>query len=401
MPEEKRMKISPRLQSLFLLSVSLIASLILCEIGLRVLTPFPVNKSSNKIDDAVLGYRMNSKLAGVDSSGFRNPSENQRVLAAIGDSHTFGFNVTPEDTWPAVLQRNSGIPIYNFGVGGYGIYSYHALMRQHVAPEYTGALIALYIPNDFSERSHCLIDRGSSFWRQETKRLSLTMPKCWGLDKAYKSRRIGHFIKYETAIGSAFKHLIIDRVRAFGRIRVKKTIEVPYAQESVRLRRVSALTRSMDFDRDEIRTIWSDFLKMIADWSNTAREKKLLLGMIIIPSKQRVLLEYAKHRGEDQPSERLKEALQKEVELEAKIIEHARNLGIPTDSAIGPMLNAKELALQKGMPLYPPGNGHPNVVGYAAYARSAHDLLRKICDDHMDNPICSQAWARRAEQISK
>ena len=143
MPEEKRMKISPRLQSLFLLSVSLIASLILCEIGLRVPTPFPVNKSSNKIDDAVLGYRMNSKLAGVDSSGFRNPSENQRVLAAIGDSHTFGFNVTPEDTWPAVLQRNSGIPIYNFGVGGYSIYSYHALMRQHVAPEYTGALIAL------------------------------------------------------------------------------------------------------------------------------------------------------------------------------------------------------------------------------------------------------------------
>ena len=76
MLEGKRIKNGSRLENLLLVTASIIGSLILCEIGLRVLTPFPVNRSSNKIDDAVLGYRMNSKLAGVDSSGFRNPSEN-------------------------------------------------------------------------------------------------------------------------------------------------------------------------------------------------------------------------------------------------------------------------------------------------------------------------------------
>jgi len=400
MLEGKRIKNGSRLENLLLVTVSIIGSLILCEIGLRALTPFPVNKSSNKIDDANLGYRMSSKLAGIDKWGFRNPSGNQRVLAAIGDSHTYGFNVTPGHAWPAVLQKHSGIPIYNFGVGGYGIYAYHALMRQHVAPEYTGALIALYLPNDFNERSHCPIDRDSSFWNQEIKRLSLTMPKCWGMDEAYKSLRIGQFIEYETAIGSAFKHLVIDRVRAFGRsaIRGKNNFEVASAQESVKLHRVSGNMRSTNMDRVEIRTIWSDFLKILTDWSNTAREKKLLLGMIIIPSKQRVLLEYAKHRGVDQPLAQLKEALQREVQFEARVIKHARNLGIPADSAIGPMLNAKELALQKGMPLYPPGNAHPNALGYAAYARAARNLVRRICDTRADNVVCVQALAGRAEK---
>ena len=398
------MKISPRLQSLFLLSVSLIASLILCEIGLRVLTPFPINKSSNKIQDDNLGYRMSSELADVDKWGFRNPSKTRRVLAAIGDSHTYGFNILSEESWPAVLQGSLGIPTYNFGVGSYGIYSYHALIRQSVAGKFKGAVIALYPPNDFANvYSSCRISRDSSFWNREIKRLSLNMPKCWGMSEDYKRVRIDRFLKDRTAVGSAFDHLVIDNVRRFGRndLKRKNYFEIPNTQEFVSYRGVRLHMQSMDVERDEIKIIWSDFLKMSTDWSKIADEDDILLAIMIIPSKERLLYEYAKQKGRGELLNKLKDSVQTEVDLEARIIKQARAVGMPVESAIGRLLKAKELSMQKGVPLYPPRNGHPKAAGYAAYARSAHDLLRKSCDDHMDNPICVQTLAGRAEQISK
>lgn len=393
------MKIGQRAQNLLLMSASMIGSLIICEIALRLFTPFPINKTSNKIEDDDLGYRMTSKLADIDKWGFRNPSKTQGVLAAIGDSHTYGINVRSEEAWPAVLQIRSGIPTYNFGLAGYGIYTYHALIRGNVPGKYEGLLIALYPPNDFSERSHCHIDRGSRFWNREITRLSLRMPKCSGVTEVFKRIPIKDYIESETALGSALKQLVVDRVRAIGLKGLTDGFyqEVPNTKESVRLRRVRKHMRAMNMNRPEIRIIWKDFLKMLTDWSNMANEKKLLIGILIIPSKQRLLFEYAKQKGGGELLSKLKDPVQTEIELEARIIKQSRDLGIPVESAIGPMLEARELAIQKGIRLYPPRDGHPNALGYRAYARAALKLTYRICDEHADKPFCSRTFTRRVE----
>jgi lysophospholipase L1-like esterase len=67
----------------------------------------------------------------VDSLGLRGPEialakpPGTFRVAAIGDSVTFGFNVSAEDAWPAALERDLGertsarVEVLNFGVGGY------------------------------------------------------------------------------------------------------------------------------------------------------------------------------------------------------------------------------------------------------------------------------------------
>lgn len=394
------MKIGQRGQNLLLFTVSLIGSLILCEMGLRIFTPFPITKSSNKIQDPNLGYRLSPGLADVDTSGFRNPSDTQHVLAAVGDSHTYGVNVPSAQSWPAALQSRSGIQTYNFGVGSYGVYSYHALIRENIAGKFKGVVVALYLANDFADKhSYCAISRNSTFWKQETKKLSLEIPKCSGLTVYIGGKKIWPYIRDATAITSAFKHLVIDRISAADRKgpKAKDYYEIPGTQESINLPRARKHMRSMDLERREIRLILSDFSRMLKRWSEISGESNLLLGIMIVPSKPRVLIEYAKQRDNFRLSKTLQDFLQKEVALEAGIIKQAQDAGIPVESAIGPLLKAKELAEQKKLPLYRAGDSHPNALGYRAYAQAALNLIRRGCDGHKGNSICAQSLARWAE----
>ena len=61
--------------------------------------------------------------AAVDARGLRDHlhvAPPQPAVLAIGDSMTFGEGVPVEQAWPAVLERTSGVRVYNAGVPGYG-----------------------------------------------------------------------------------------------------------------------------------------------------------------------------------------------------------------------------------------------------------------------------------------
>ena len=60
------------LMKLTLAMFSIFTSIFLLEIGLRVFTPHPITRTSNKIPDPRLGYRVDPKLQGIDERGFRN-----------------------------------------------------------------------------------------------------------------------------------------------------------------------------------------------------------------------------------------------------------------------------------------------------------------------------------------
>jgi hypothetical protein len=65
----------------------------------------------------------------ITSHGFRSNGANSRSsedaidprgLLVVGDSYAFGAQVSDWETWPACLEREAKIPVYNAGVPGYG-----------------------------------------------------------------------------------------------------------------------------------------------------------------------------------------------------------------------------------------------------------------------------------------
>jgi hypothetical protein len=58
---------------------------------------------------------------GVRSNGSGEPGDATGTILAVGDSYTFGDQVSDRYTWPAQLEELSGRRVINGGVSGYGI----------------------------------------------------------------------------------------------------------------------------------------------------------------------------------------------------------------------------------------------------------------------------------------
>jgi hypothetical protein len=102
------------------------------------------------VKDARLGYRVPPNTPGHDSLGFRNQSvPTQADIVAIGDSQTWGNNVSRDDAWPQVLGRISGRSVYNMALGGYGPVEYWVLSQDAEAFSPDVLVVALYFGNDF------------------------------------------------------------------------------------------------------------------------------------------------------------------------------------------------------------------------------------------------------------
>src|SRR5215217_5795394 len=70
---------------------SLVAALVLCEVGARMFLNSADYLSVTTVKDDVLGMTIAPKSAGFDSWGFRNSTVPAHAdVVAVGDSHTFG-----------------------------------------------------------------------------------------------------------------------------------------------------------------------------------------------------------------------------------------------------------------------------------------------------------------------
>ena len=83
-------------KEILLLIGALAVSLIIIECGLRLSTDFPIHgDDSYGSYHPQLGFTLNSEWPESDSSGFRNPQgDGKNDIVALGDSHTFGVNVS-------------------------------------------------------------------------------------------------------------------------------------------------------------------------------------------------------------------------------------------------------------------------------------------------------------------
>jgi lysophospholipase L1-like esterase len=107
-------------------------------------------------------------LITVDADGFRSNGPaadiaSSPTIVAVGDSFTWGTGVSDDNTWPAHLERKTGIRIRNGGVAGYGfdqtVLRAEAIMQQlHV-----DWLLVSLIPDDVQR---CEISfKGAHCWK--------------------------------------------------------------------------------------------------------------------------------------------------------------------------------------------------------------------------------------------
>ncbi|NBO18644.1 MAG: SGNH/GDSL hydrolase family protein, partial [Proteobacteria bacterium] len=160
-------------KNILLLLLSAVSALVLCELVLRVATPFPINAENNKVYDEKLVYRTGPKAEGVDSSGFRNAgSVPPYDIVTIGDSHTFGYNVKMHDNWPSVAGRTLGKRVYNLSAGGYNIIQYLALMEEALRLKPELIVLGFYAENDL--RNQCSVLR-YAYWQENAAKMGLNL----------------------------------------------------------------------------------------------------------------------------------------------------------------------------------------------------------------------------------
>jgi len=113
------------------------------------------------IHDDVLGYAPNPGFCGpgvwdkmhtIDAEGLRStgerPASREGPILAVGDSYTYGDEVSDEETWPAQLQKLTGRPVLNGGVTGYGFDQIVLRTEQLVARHNPSLVIMGFITDD-------------------------------------------------------------------------------------------------------------------------------------------------------------------------------------------------------------------------------------------------------------
>jgi len=161
-----------------LLTLSLILALCLAEIGFRFFHNIPFqfeNVLKRKLDlflstypaeyDQVLGWipkRGNYGRSNVwntqvliEPNGFRSNGPktskldgSRKVILAVGDSFTFGDQVSDDETWPAYLEAMTGVKVINAGVFGYGVDQIILRTESVFGPLKPTWVILSFIPDD-------------------------------------------------------------------------------------------------------------------------------------------------------------------------------------------------------------------------------------------------------------
>lgn len=131
--------------------IGLVAGLSIAEVGLRIVEKVQLGDraKATTVDDPQLGMRVVPNATGHDANGFRNASVLSKVdIVALGDSQTWGINVTKDDAWPQQLEKLSGRSVYNMGVGGYGPVQYWILTDKALDLSPKVIVVGLYFGND-------------------------------------------------------------------------------------------------------------------------------------------------------------------------------------------------------------------------------------------------------------
>lgn len=358
-------------KSFLLLVASLVISVGLLELGLRIFTPHPIDTTSGKIDHPQLKHTMDPALEEIDEDGFRNQGNASADIIAIGDSHTYGWHVSSEESWPKILGKRLNRNVYNMGVGGFGLLQYHYLLEQSLGrePQPKIILLALFLPNDLGEM--CNVIHWSPYWESWASTNNVDSGVCaQKLISPYSN--FGVFLRTNLAIGSMGFNLFnkyggvrkVSGISGNGIFISTDTISTTVSFDYID-------GRPMDRDLPQIAVAYDVLKKLLTDTHTEAEARDIFFAVLLLPSKVRVMYRFLPTLPSTLAM-MYQEAVFYENRLNRDLTGFLTAKGIPFRDLRPDM----EAAVETTQGIYPRSfDDHPTAVGNQVYAEGAYRLL--------------------------
>ena len=363
-----------KIKNFFFIFTNIVITLFLFEFSLRFLTPFPLNDGSNITDDINLVYKISRTAEkDIDSRGFRNKKDrfNNYDIAAIGDSHTYGWNNIPENSWPQILEKKTGKKIYNFGVGSYNIYQFFYLAVKNI--EKGKSLIIQIGPTQDFVNYHNF-SRDSDFWVEHDTNMKLnifsnTLIRQDNEQLLSELQKFKIFLKNKFATVSLFDHYLwnsyLKQKNEEQNYLNKNNIYLGQELGFVNKKRLEAIKKNTDSNNTHIQKNIDNFEKFLIYFNKNTEKNKIMFS--IFPTRERVYYEYLSFHNKkiDTYFEKI---IKNEIEFEKNIIKLIKKHNYIVVNATSFIFS--EFNLFEDKKNFYPDEDHPNTLGYEMIANS-------------------------------
>jgi hypothetical protein len=373
------MKIRTLLGNLALFVISIAIGLVVVEFGARLVLNPSDYLGVGMVSDPILGaVPSKTAKAGFDAWGFRNRGvPTSAEIVAVGDSHTFGNTARMEDSWPYVLAKESGKPVYNMGMGGYGPNQYFYLSQTKALSLKPRVLVwGLYMGDDF-ENAYTItygLDHWAYLRAQSAPKADFDIWQQPAPAGRFKNVRIWlseHSILYQIVFHGGWG----GRVQGEMQIRngsqlypgVVTTLNLP-EKHILEAFRPASIEERLDQQSPAVAEGMRITFELIKQMNILCQQNHVQFVVVVIPVKEAVFAEYLEHNKNLPMNDVLDKLLAIERIARAKTFQFLTDAGIPYVDPL-PALKAavgNELYARTAADMHPGKNGY-KVIGEATY----------------------------------
>lgn len=365
---------------LLLACFSFVTTLALAEATLQLLIrqgllPSFASRNANVFADDVLGFKLPGRIyPEIDRRGYRNPEVLDRAdIVALGDSQTYGYNASFDESWPNRLASLRGESVYNMGVAGRGPAQYALLAEDALALRPRHLVVGLYLGNDLLDACRIF---GKAHWQRYARERSLDYSACTiesgpaGIAPSLKgSARFSELFMLAKEIPLLRAWLMLRRDLGLARTKPDQY----YSVEHEDLRTVVPLYRysALRLDDPEVRRGLELTLYFLDDLIAKARASDAEVSVLLIPTKASSLYELLIERGDALPA-RYEALVDNERRVAREIAAHLDERKVVNADA----LREIQRGLRQGEQIFLRySDGHPLPPGYARMARAINEVL--------------------------
>lgn len=377
-------KLKTFLINIIVFAVSVCICLVICEFASRFFLNASDFLSLEVVNDPILGWVPSpSAMAGFDKWGFRNRKvPDSSEIVAVGDSHTYGNTARMVDSWPYVVARETGRPVYNMGLGGYGPNQYYFLSKTKALQLKPKVLLwGLYMGDDFDNAFQ--ITYGLDYWKDlrelSPQKVDANITELPATDTGIRRMRVWlsrHSVLYQLVFHSGFGGRVTGEVQ----IRNASQLYPGYATSLIvpdkhilEAFRPRILLSGLDQQDPRVREGMRITFKLMKEMNDICRQNQIQFVVVVIPTKEMVFSEYLEHDPKLPLGDVIDKLIQNERLAEVDTFKFLADNNI---SVVYPLAALKK-SIGEGLYARTANDMHPNRNGYRVIGQSVAEYLKQ------------------------
>ena len=358
--------------------------LFLCEIGARMILDPIDYLSPSLVNDNILGRKLPPKSSGHDAWGFRNRSINESpAIVTLGDSHTYGNTAKMTESWPSVLARLTGKPVYNLALGGYGPNQYYYLFKTKalsLKPRFI--ICGLYMGDDFDNAYN--ITYGLDYW-QYLRSPNIQKADGWDIwekrSELHWNKKLRNWLSKNSMVYRVTVHGLFDKLKGAMQVQYASDLYEDTAILIVNNKNIHEafrpkfLVRGLSQDDQNVREGMRITFALLKEINETCRNRNITFIVGVIPTKESVYSDYIEHNKQLKMSKEIDQVILNEKKAREKLFMFFKDGKIQYVDMLPLMKRAKEkekIYASSGVDM------HPNKNGYRVIAEAIEGHLRLL-----------------------